>query len=83
MPEYRRVGQELWIDEAAQCLAPPSMHMVFKGNDQRYYLVTVVELDEESFLDWLGINRSLMRFERLSDAWTFRRMSELHADKGW
>jgi hypothetical protein len=81
MPEYRRVGQELWIDEAAQCLAPPSMHMVFKGNDQRYYLVMVVELDEASCLDWLGIDRSLMRFERLSDAWTFCRLSGLHPEK--
>jgi hypothetical protein len=71
MPEYRRVVQEIWIREAAQCMVAPSMHLVLPGNEKHVYAVRLVEAGAESMVDWLYLDRSVMNFEQRNDAWSF------------
>jgi len=73
MPEYRQVGQELWIREPAECITPPSTHMVLQGNDQHFYPARLVEIGTETVIDWLHIDDDLMSFEQRKDALSFCR----------
>jgi len=73
MPEYKQVGQEIWIREAAQCIVPPSTHMVLQGSDKHFYPVWLVETGAESMITWLYLESGLMNFEQHSDALSFCR----------
>src|SRR5947209_2291186 len=77
MPEHKQVGQELWICEAAQCIVPPSTHMVLQGNDQHFYPARLVEVGSESLIDWISLDSCLMGFEEHKEVLSFCRKISL------
>ena len=78
MSEHKQVGQELWICKAAQCIVPPSTHIVLQGNDQHFYPARLVEVGTESLIDWTSLDSGLMGFEEHKDALSFCLKISLH-----
>jgi hypothetical protein len=67
MAEYRHVGQEVWIREAAQCIVLPSVNIVLQGNDGHSYLVRLVDVGESLSVELGYLDNGLVSFEQNDD----------------
>jgi hypothetical protein len=75
MPEHKRVGQEIWICAPSLCVDIPSIHMILQGNDTRFYPARLVSNNENSCIELVYVDGSLMNFERYEDAYIVVRLS--------
>jgi hypothetical protein len=75
MPEHKRVGQEIWICAPSLCMDIPSIHMILQGNDTRFYPGRLVSNNENSCIELVYVDGSLMNFERYEDAYIVVRLS--------
>lgn len=73
MPEYRQIGQEVWICESVQCLAPPSVYLVLQGKDAHFYPVRLVGVGESSLVELDLPIDDASSLERFEDLWSFCR----------
>ncbi|GER86184.1 hypothetical protein KDW_03460 [Dictyobacter vulcani] len=56
---------------AAQCIAPPSVHLVFPGKDGRFYPVRFLDIFEYGVYESILLDGVLVSFESHQDALTF------------
>ena len=68
MPEYRQVGQEVWIRETVQCINSPSTYIVLQGSDTRFYPALFIE---ENSIEVHFLDGKLTSFEHYEDALAF------------
>ena len=67
MAEYRHVGQEVWMREAAQCIILPSVNIVLQGNDGHSYLVRLVDVGESLSVELGYLDSGIVSFEQYDD----------------
>ena len=53
--------------EAAQCIVPPSVNMVLRGNDGHSYLVRLVDVGESLSVEMGYLENGLVSFEQNDD----------------
>jgi hypothetical protein len=75
MPEHKLVGQEMWICAPSLCVDIPSIYMILQGNETRFYPVRLVSRNENSCIELVYVDGSLVNFERYEDACLFVRVS--------
>jgi hypothetical protein len=73
MAEHTQDFQEFWVREAVRCLVPPSVFMVLRGDDGRFYPVRRIGVSGSSFVELVTLNGSVVSFERYADALSFCR----------
>ena len=71
MPEYRTVGQEVWIREARQCSSPPRTYVILRGSDGRFYpSLCPWDFDDPSYKS-VFLDGSLVSFASHAEAQAF------------
>lgn len=71
MLKNTQIGQEVWIIESVQCIVPPSIYIVLRGIDMRFYPFHLTEAADISYSELTSLDIDTMNFTHFVDTLSF------------